>query len=597
MSSKFFLSLGQQWFYATKISFLFLVLLSAGCASKDASNLTSVDNETTYKEVDLNVKLTAEQERILKKTGELDKNLPSKAMPAVARQYSHFLNKGRITMAKFSQRSEDYLGHARQVFRERGMPEELAFIAIVESGYNTTIKSHAGAAGAWQFMPYTGMSYGLHRDWWIDERLDPYESVEAAATYLKKLHNYFGDWLLAIAAYNAGEGKIGRALKGTGAKDFFTLVELNYKLDYKAQLRKETIDYVPRFLAVCKIMRNLDALGFENVDMNKAPQHARIETKPGTDLKAMAKVVKVPWNDFQDANSAHKQYVTHASKSTYVYVPSHSKSIANAYATKGKSPYAWQTVTVPKGETWTSISKKSGVPVAALKASNSSSSLRKGKIRIPQGPGVKIPKFDTYLAGGKYKIKPGDTLSAIAVKHKVSTKSLMAANKISDASKIRSGQILKIPGKSATIATKSNTSNKKQVATKQSSKKSNTKNSGGKKSKKTAVAKAKTHKIASGETLLGIAIKYDVSTKNLMQANNIGDASKVRAGQVLKIPSDNTAVAEKKVKPKTYTVKSGDTYWGIARKYDLSTSELLALNKKTKSSTLRAGEKLLVSSK
>ncbi len=597
MSSKFFLSLRQQWFNAANITFLCMALLGTGCASKSTDNDAYADNETSYKEVELNVKLTAKQEEIFNKTGVLDKNLPSKAKPAVARQYSHFLNKGRITMAKFSQRSEDYLGHARQVFKKQGMPEELAFLAIVESGYNTTIKSHAGAAGAWQFMPYTGMHYGLHQDWWIDERLDPYESVEAAATYLKKLHSYFGDWLLAIAAYNAGEGKIGRALKGTGAKDFFTLVERNYKLDYKAQLRKETIDYVPRFLAICKIMRNLDALGFEDVNMNKAPKHARVETKPGTDLKAMSKVVKMPWNEFQDVNSAHKQYVTHASKSTYVYVPSHSKSIANAYASKGKSPYAWQTVKVPKGETWASISKKSGVPVAALKASNSSSSLRNGKIRLPSGPGVKIPKFDTYLAGGKYKVKSGDTLSGIAAKHKVSTKSLMAVNNISDAGKIRSGQTLKIPTSKSSIASKSSKSKKQQVATKSSAKKSNTKKSGGTKGKTTAVAKAKTHKIASGETLLGIALKYDVSTKSLMQANNISNASKVRAGQVLKIPAGTTSTVAKKAKPKTYIVKSGDTYWGIARKYDLSTSELLALNKKTNSSKLRAGEKLLVSSK
>ncbi len=591
MSSKFFLALNSRYFYIINLGILCLSLLGAGCASKEASIATGGD-ETAYKAVDMDVKLNAQQRKIFNKTGELDKNLPKKAIPAVSRQYSHFLNKGRVTMAKFSQRSEDYLGHARKIFRDRGMPEELAFLAIVESGYNTTIKSHAGAAGAWQFMPYTGMSYGLHRDWWIDERLDPYESVEAAATYLQKLHSYFDDWLLAVAAYNAGEGKIGRALKGTGAKDFFTLVERNYKLDYKAQLRKETIDYVPRFLAICKIMRNLDELGFEDVNMNKAPLHARIEAKPGTDLQAMAKVVKMPWDEFQDVNSAHKQYVTHANKQTYVYVPTHSKSIAYSYVNKGKSPYAWKNVTVPKGETWGSISKKSGVPVAALKASNKNISLKNGaKIRVPSGPGVKTPVFNTYLAkGGTYKVKSGETLSGIAKKHNTSLKNIMQANNITDASKIRSGQVLKIPTSGTAVASKSKQTTKK-VAVKQTAKKSTKPSS--KTTKKTTVASNKTHKIKSGETLLGIAIKYDVSTKSLMQANNIADASKVRSGQVLKIPAQTQATASKK---RTHTVKSGDTYWAIARKYDLSTSELLKLNKKTKSSTLKAGETLLVSS-
>ncbi len=159
----------------------------------------------------------------------------------------------------------------------------------------------------------------------------------------------------------------------------------------------------------------------------------------------------------------------------------------------------------------------------------------------------------------------------------------MAINKINDASKIRSGQMLKIPASSTAVAAK------------KSPKKSNS--SGGKKAKTTAVAKATTHKIKPGETLLGIALKYDVTTKSLMQANNISNASKVRSGQVLTIPkAGGKAVASKSSKAKkTHTVKSGDTYWAIARKYDLSTSELLKLNKKTKSSTLKPGDTLLVS--
>ncbi len=580
MSSKLFFSAKQQRFSLKKLSIcLGIITLCTGCASKETKFVAPQQHETAY-EVSSDIKLTDQQKKVFYRTSDLDRNIPKKGMPAVAKQYSHFLNKGRITMKTFSQRSEDYLGHAREIFRDRGMPEELAFLAIVESGYNTTIKSHAGAAGAWQFMPYTGMSYGLHQDWWIDERLDPYESVEAAATYLKRLHGYFDDWLLAIAAYNAGEGKIGRALKGTGAKDFFTLVERNHKLEYKAQLRKETIDYVPRFLAICKIMNNLEDLGFDDVDMGQDPLHVRVEAKPGTDLQAMAKVVQMPWSEFKKVNSSHKQYVTHASKTTYVYVPSHKQSIAKTYAAKGKTPYAWKTVTVPQGETWASIGKKARVPVAALKAANGNKSLRSGtKIRIPNGPNVREPKFTTYLAsGGKYKVKSGETLSGIATKHKTSTKALMQANNIKDASKIRVGQVLKIPG-SAAVAS----NNKKE------SKKTTT---------KTAVAKsskAKTHKIKSGESLLGIALKYDVSTKQLMKANGIKDASKIRSGQVLNIPSGK-AVAQSKPS-KMHKVKSGDTYWDIARKYNLSTSELLALNKKSKSSTLKVGETLLVSSK
>ena len=103
-------------------------------------------------------------------------------------------------------------------------------------------------------MPYTGQKYGLNQDWWTDERLDPFKSTEAAADYLQKLYGDFGDWPTAIAAYNAGEGKIGRAKQGTGGRDFFEIKSRNHMLDDKAQLRDETKQYVPRYLAVTKIM-------------------------------------------------------------------------------------------------------------------------------------------------------------------------------------------------------------------------------------------------------------------------------------------------------------------------------------------------------
>lgn len=130
----------------------------------------------------------------LKSTGQIDKNVPEAAMPDVARQYKYFLRQGRPTMNVFSKRAERYLAYARKVFRSRGMPEELAYLAIVESGYRPDAKSPAGAAGAWQFMPSTGRNYGLNQDWWTDERLDPYQATEAAADYLQKLYGDFGDW-------------------------------------------------------------------------------------------------------------------------------------------------------------------------------------------------------------------------------------------------------------------------------------------------------------------------------------------------------------------------------------------------------------------
>ena len=275
--------------------------------------------------------LTSTEVAALKSTGQIDRNVPASAMPAVTAQYKHFLHKGRRTMEIFSQRSGNYLGYARRVFRSRGMPEELAYLAIVESGYRADAKSRAGAAGAWQFMPYTGMKYGLTQDWWMDERLDPYKATEAAADYLQKLYGDFRDWPTAIAAYNAGEGKMRRAKEGTGARNFYEVCERNARLDDKAQLRPETMQYVPRFVAISKIMRNLPQLGFTPVDQDKPAPVRRLTARPGTDLIALSRACGLSWESFQGYNLHHKRTISSTERSTFVYVPVQNEAQAQAF--------------------------------------------------------------------------------------------------------------------------------------------------------------------------------------------------------------------------------------------------------------------------
>ncbi len=494
--------------------FLSAMLFLVGCGSKNASMVPA----GKYSQGSVGAaKLTAKQKEIFYKTGQLDRKLPKKAFPAVAEQYSHFLNGGRRTMEVFSQRSEDYLGHARDIFRAKGMPEELAYLAIVESGYKHTAKSHAGAAGTWQFMPYTGKMYGLRQDSWLDERLDPYKSVEAAATYLKRLHSYFDDWLLAVAAYNAGEGKIGRALEATGTKDFFSLVEKNHTLNDKMQLRTETLVYVPRFLAVCKIMRNLGPLGFDTVNHEQDSLHARVEVRPNTNLKGLASVSGLSWAEFREINAAHKKTTSHKTHTTYAYVPHHKENVSENYI----------------------ASAASRVVVAKAKPQKSKN--------------------------GTYKVKSGESLSTIAYKHGISIASLRQANNMKSSTTIRVGQVLRLPksGKSTAVASAS-------------------------KSKKSSIP-LMGHKVKSGESLSVIAHKHGTSVATLMELNKLTNASKVRIGQTLKVPASKV-VAQKKV----HVVKYGDTVGGIALKYNLSTAQLLKINKKS-SAKIREGEKLLVS--
>ncbi|HJA78153.1 MAG TPA: LysM peptidoglycan-binding domain-containing protein [Candidatus Desulfovibrio intestinavium] len=520
---------------------LLVSLLLSACGSKqggqsDMPALLIPENEDTQP-------LTPAELAALKSTGQIDRNVPASAMPAVTAQYKHFLHKGRRTMEVFSQRSGNYLGYARRVFRSRGMPEELAYLAIVESGYRADAQSRAGAAGAWQFMPYTGMKYGLAQDWWMDERLDPYKATEAAADYLQKLYGDFRDWPTAIAAYNAGEGKMRRAKEGTGARNFYEVCERNERLDDKAQLRPETLQYVPRFVAISKIMRNLGPLGFAPVNHDAMPQVERLTVRPGTDLMALSKAAGMRWPDFQAANRHQLQAVSSTERSTFVYVPRAQAGQAQAFLQRSGGTFAnWRPAKVAtSADSWEKIARRSGVSVAQLQTAN----------------------------GGKSKIFRGETV-LVPRNANMSERAVAAVDK---------------RGKAPAAGTGRSGSRDK--------------------------AAGSVHVLASGETLYGVARKYGVSVGELQAANDIDNPGKIRVGQTLRIPGNEQrparAVAQAGKNPSgklgkgksgasTYTVKANDSLWNIARRHNVSVDDLKRWNDVDERS-LRVGDKLVVSAR
>jgi membrane-bound lytic murein transglycosylase D len=361
------------------------LLLAGGCATRHADD----GHRATFvvPEGDDGPPLTPAERAVLQVPSKVDAGVPVDAMPEVARQYKYFLRKGRGVMASFSKRSEAYLGFARQVFRSRGMPEELAYLAIVESGYRTDARSPVGAAGVWQFMPATGRQYGLTLDWWLDERLDPYESTEAAAAYLQKLYGYFGDWPTAVAAYNAGEGKIGKALEGTGGRNFFEAVSKNHMLEDKARLREETQKYVPRFIAVTKIMNNLPRLGFEPIHPDKAQYMLRYTAQPGTDLAGLADACRLSRSELAAYNRHHKRPVTSTVQQSYVYLPAVHDRQASSFLRSSRTYAGWQPVSVrSSADSWEKISRRARVPVETLKA------LNPGSARLQAGQTILVPR-------------------------------------------------------------------------------------------------------------------------------------------------------------------------------------------------------------
>lgn len=189
--------------------------------------------------------------------------LPAPALaltPEVQKQLNHFSRRDpRFIIESFGRR-EGYEPYVSQIFRDEGMPPVLINLALVESGFKSRAKSHAGAKGLWQFMKGTGKQYGLKISYFEDQRTDPVLATIAATRLLRDLYNMFDDWYLALAAYNAGPGKVRRAIKSSGVKDFWALSRMGY-------FRRETREFVPKFIAVSIIEKFPDKYGFDPVQI------------------------------------------------------------------------------------------------------------------------------------------------------------------------------------------------------------------------------------------------------------------------------------------------------------------------------------------
>jgi len=200
--------------------------------------------------------------------------------PQVQYFVDRFTSTRRDAVGLWFQRSGRYWGMIRDVLRSKGLPEELAFTVMIESGFDSKAVSRAGAKGLWQFMAATARLYGLRVDQWVDERFDPEKSTVAAAAYLRDLHVRYGSWELAHAAYNAGAAVVDRAIRATGTADFWALARTRF-------LRRETKDFVPAIHAATVIGRDPGQYGFE-LNGTETPEVERVAVPASTDLKKLS---------------------------------------------------------------------------------------------------------------------------------------------------------------------------------------------------------------------------------------------------------------------------------------------------------------------
>ena len=226
------------------------------------------------------------------------------------------------------ERSGKYVGLMKSILRENYLPEDLVFLALIESGFNPKAYSPASASGPWQFIRGTATRYGLKVDRWVDERRDPVKSTKAAAAYLKDLYGMFGSWPLAMASYNAGEGNVARAVNRNGTDDFWELRKTR-------SLAPETKEYVPKFLAAQMIAQDPGKFGFDGLEYERPFEYDEVVLDRCTDLALVAKCCGVPVTEIKELNPELMRWCTPPNRPAYTLrIPKGSKEEFLASYTK-----------------------------------------------------------------------------------------------------------------------------------------------------------------------------------------------------------------------------------------------------------------------
>jgi membrane-bound lytic murein transglycosylase D len=397
-------------------------------------------------------------------------DLPNLDHPRIDFWVNRFTTDKRRDFERFMSRSGRYVPMISEKLTERGMPQDLIYLAMIESGFNPTAYSHAHASGLWQFISETGQRYGLTVNRVVDERNDPVKSTDAALDYLTYLHNRFNSWYLAAAGYNTGENRVGRIMrevtgseKGTD-EDFYRIWN---------RLPRETRDYVPLMIAAARIAKEPAKYGFENVQMEAPLVFDEVLVAPGSSLDAIARAAGAEAREVRRLNPHLKTGSTPTNRSIEVRIPKgtersfavnwarvQSEQRAQAQRPQAQTPRAPARAAQPaarshrvrQGESLSVIAQRNGTTVAALRSANNlrGDRIRVGQtLRIPAGRAAtaqRVASRTTQPAARTHRVRQGENLSVIAQRHGTSVTALRSANNLRG-DRIRAGQTLRIPAR------------------------------------------------------------------------------------------------------------------------------------------------------
>jgi len=454
-------------------------------------------------------------------------SIPSDENPLVEKWLTYFQGRGRDHMERYLARSTRYEKLMKKVLKDNGLPPDLFYIALIESGFSSSATSHAAAVGYWQFIRGTGKRYGLEINKFVDERRDPVLATQAAAEYFKGLYSVFGSWYLAMASYNAGENRIKKLVMKHYTRDF-------WELSKQRGFPRETKNYTPKYLAARMIAKSPEKYGFEGIDYLSPIEFDQITVQNPTNLRVMAEKMNVNYEDFKALNPKFKGEVAPLKgQSLVLRVPPEMKDQALIAAQESVASEVQfvadvdtQSYRVRSGDSLYLIARKYRTTVAYLRDINEfprGKKLRAGmrlqvpdrtpsSIRTSQAKSTVAPtkesrsevSMNTQSLNNKYYIvQRGDSLFEIAKKYSLPISELKKENNIKNGRLLRVGTKIRIPEVTVKDAKDEN--------------------------------RGSLHKIRRGESLFSIAEKYNTSVSAIRKVNGIKKSKKLIVGKTLKI--------------------------------------------------------------
>ena len=430
-----------------------------------------------------------------------------------------FYQKNANLLRVGSERAEPFMFEIAQALERRGMPTEIALLPIVESAFNPNAAAPGNVVGMWQIQGSTGRSLGLKQDWWYDGRRDPLASTEAALDYLETLYEMFdSDWLLALAAYNAGPGNIQKAIDRNSSRDRPTDF-------WSLNLPSVTKEYIPKLIALSQLVAARDHFGVELADIENSPVLERIEIGYQIDLQFAAGLAGLDPVELYQLNPGYRQWATHPDGPHSLLLPIERKeAFLSALANAPERPQVtWDRYLVQRGDSLSKIARQFGTEVGALQQANGLDGNRiiaGESLLIPRayaaGTTLQVPNAPQYSstpaplvappdASPQYTVRSGDTLSRIASRYNLKVGELAEMNNIALNDILKPGQVLNVKTDTAIVQSGSPTDASAPLI----------------------------YNVRSGDSLSRIAQQFGVGVADLAAWNSIGAGDLIHPGQAL----------------------------------------------------------------